>query len=118
MELSGTKDLPGPAHSLKDSIAHKEVLLMEALIQGIAQQQNLLEVLIVVLHIVAHIELHKKIDLIVEALIQGIAQQHTQVVCQILQTKLKGPLPKVYTHQGLPVTALQLLHQDQSPILS
>ena len=91
---------------------------MGALIQGIAQQQNLLEVLIVVLHIGAHIELHKKAILLVEALIQGIAQQHTQVVCQILQIKLKGPLPKVMIHQGLPVTALQLLHQDQPPILN
>ena len=33
---------------------------MEALTQGIAQQQNPLEVLIVVLHILAHIELHIK----------------------------------------------------------
>ena len=31
---------------------------MEALIQGIAQQQNLLGVFIVALHIEAHIELH------------------------------------------------------------
>ena len=52
---------------------------MEALIQGIAQQQNLLGVLIVVLHIEPHIELPTKIILLMEALIQGIAQQHTQV---------------------------------------
>ena len=76
-KLSGTT-LPGPAHSLKDSTAHK-VLLLEALIQGIAQQQNLLESLIVILHIEAHIELHTKVILLVEALIQGITQQHTQV---------------------------------------
>ena len=73
---------------------------MEALIQGIAQQQNLQEVLIVVLHIVAHIELHTKVILLVEALIQGIAQQHTQVVCQILQIKLKRPILEAITHQG------------------
>ena len=47
---------------------------MEALTRGIAQQQNLLEVLIVVLHIVAHIEMHIKVILLVEALIQGITQ--------------------------------------------
>ena len=52
---------------------------MEALTQGIAQQQNLLEVLIVALQIVAHTELHIKVILPVEALIQGITQQHTQV---------------------------------------
>ena len=52
---------------------------MEALIQGITQQQNLSGVLIVVLHIKPHIELHIKIILLMEALIQGIAQQHTQV---------------------------------------
>ena len=90
---------------------------MEGLIQGITQQQNLLETLIIVLHIGAHTELHKKVILLVEALIQGITQQNTQVVCQSLQIKLKGPLPKVITHQGLPVTALQLLHQDQPSIL-
>ena len=44
-----------------------EVLLVEALTQGIAQQQNPLEVLIVVLHIVAHIELHIKVILLVES---------------------------------------------------
>ena len=76
-KFSGTT-LPGPALSSKDSTA-KKILLMEALIQGITQQQNLLGVLIVVLHIEPHIELHIKIILLVEALIQGIAQQHTQV---------------------------------------
>ena len=85
---------------------------MEALTQGIAQQQNLLEVLIVVLHIVAHIELHIKVILLVEALIQGITQQHTQVVCQILQIKLKRHILKTITYQGTEVTTLQQLHQD------
>ena len=93
----------------------KKVLLVEALTQGIAQQQNPLEVLIVILHIVAHIELHIKVILLVEALIQGNAQQHTQVICQILQIKLKGPLLKVITNQGTQVTTLQLLHHDQPP---
>ena len=95
----------------------KKVLLVEALTQGISQQQNLLEVLIVVLHIVAHIDLHIKVILQVEALTQWIAQQHTQVVCQILQIKLKRPILKVITHQGIQVTALQLLHQDQPSML-
>ena len=52
---------------------------MEALIQGIAQQQNLVGMLIVVLQIEPHIELHIKIILLMKALIQGITQQHTQV---------------------------------------
>ena len=72
--------LQGPAHSLKIVLHIKKILLVEALIQGIAQQQTLLKVLIVVLHLRAHKELHIKIIQLVEALIQGIAQQHTQVV--------------------------------------
>ena len=115
---SGTKDLPCPAHNLKDYVLHiKKVLLVEALTQGIAQQQNLLQVLIVVLHIVAHIELHIKVILLVEALIQGIAQQHTQVVCQILQIKLRRPILKAITHQGTSVTTLQQPHQDRPLVL-
>ena len=51
---SGTKDLPGPAHSLKD-------LLVEVLTQGITQQQNLLEVLIVVVCQILQIKLKKLI---------------------------------------------------------
>ena len=73
---------------------------MEALTQGIAQQQNLPGVLIVVQHIVAHIELHIKVILLVEALIQGITQQHTQVVYQDLQIKLKRPILKAIPLQG------------------
>ena len=77
---SDTKDLPGPAHSLK--VLHtKKVLPVKAPIQGITQQHNLLGILIVVLHIVAHIELHIKKVPCVEALIQGITQQHIQVFC-------------------------------------
>ena len=109
---SGTKDRPGPA--LKKIVLHiQKVLLVEALTQGITQQQNLPEVLIVVLHIVAHIELHIKIILLVEALIQRITQQHTQVVHQILQIKLKRPLLKVITHQGIQVTTHHQLPLSQ-----
>ena len=86
---------------------------MEALTQENTLQQNLLEVLMVVLHIVAHIELHIKVILHVEALIQGIAQQHTCVVCQILQIKLKRPLLKVITHQGIQVTTHHQLPLSQ-----
>ena len=82
---SGTKDLQA-LHIVQKIVLHiKKVLLVEALTLGIAQQQNLLEVLTVILHI----ELHIKVILLVEALIQGITQQHTKVVCQILQIKLK-----------------------------
>ena len=58
--------------SLNGRIAHEEVLLVEALIQGITQQQNPLGILMIVLHVVAHIELYIKVILLVEALIQGI----------------------------------------------
>ena len=97
--------VPKTSHALhivyKIVLHTKKVLLVEALTQGITQQQNFLEVLILVLHIVAHTELHKKAILLVEALIQGIAQQHTQVVCQILQIKLKRPILKAITCQGI-----------------
>ena len=73
---------------------------MEALLQGIAQQQNLLGALIVVLHIVAHIVLHIKIIQRVEALLQGITQQHFLVACQILQITLKVLFQKAITLQN------------------
>ena len=93
---SGTKDLPGPAHSLKDSIAHKE----SPASGGPDSRDRSTEVLIVVLHLLAHTRLHINVILLVETLIQGTAQQHTQVVCQILQIKLKRPILKAITHQG------------------
>ena len=79
VKLSGTT-LPGPAHSLKDSTAHKENPAHGGPNSRDCSTAKFLGVLIVVLHIEAHIELHTKIILLMEALIQGIAQQHTQVV--------------------------------------
>ena len=76
---SSTKDLPGP-DSRDRSTAQPS--------RGIDSS-------------IAHIELHMKVILLVEAQIQGIAQQHTQVVCQILQIKLKRPILKANTHQGI-----------------
>ena len=104
---SGTEDLQGPAHSLKDRIAHKESPASEALIQGITQQQNPLGILIIEKHIVAHIELHIKVILLVEVLLQGNTQQHILVVCQILQEKteevfVKGHHPLRHTSDHIP----------------
>ena len=100
MKHSGTKDLPGPAHSLKDSIAHKESPASggpDSRAYSTAKSYGGIDSSIA---LVAHIVLHIKVSLLVEALIQGIAQQHTPVVCQILQIKLKRPNLKAITHQG------------------
>ena len=90
---------------------------MEALLQGITQQQNLLGTLIVVLHTVAHIVLYIKIIQSVEALLQGITQQHILVACQTLQITLKVLFQKAITLQKKKVTTLQKHLQDLPPCI-
>ena len=65
VKLSGTT-LPDPAHSLKDSTAHKENPAHGGPDSRDRSTAKSLGVLIVVLHIEAHIELHTKIILLVE----------------------------------------------------
>ena len=118
MKHSGTKDLPGPARSLKDSIAHKE---SPASGGPDSRDHSTAKSFRGVDSSIAHRSIHR------------IAQKSNPASggpdsrdCSTAHPsglsnpsdKLKRPLPKVITHQGLPVTALQLLHQDQPPILN
>ena len=67
---SGTKDLPSPAHSLKDSIAHKESPASGGPDSRDHSTAKCFRGVDSSMHIAAHIELHKKVILLVEALIQ------------------------------------------------
>ena len=92
---SGTKDLPGPAHSLKGSIAHKESPASDPDSRDCSTAKSSRGIDSSIAHSSTH---RTPVILLVEALIQGIAQHHTQVVCQILQIKLKRPILKAITH--------------------
>ena len=108
MKHSGTKDFPGPAHSLKDNIAHIE---NPASGGPDSRDHSTVKPSGGIDSSIAHSSTHRT----AQKSNPASGGPDTEVVCQILQMKLKRPIIKAITHQDTQVTTLQLFHQDQPP---